>query len=232
MKPTESISFDPGYKPPATIPCGEKCELLYWMALGRKDIKVLEAKRYTLKLLPEHPPIYISHSGSSGGSRVVYRPQYHGRKEGSETNLDKDDLPDKVEDQLKERFLKPPGELVSPDRCQWPCTCRPDRRYEPEAAGQGEEQMSVWIDYDEIVAIGGYFRWGGERIPPRPEELRTDDGNPIPFDSETDVLDFHGIGGNWEQWAVVRRYRVVVIIKLKYQATRQRGRCKEPAVLV
>jgi hypothetical protein len=232
MKIDEPISYLPeDVKPPPPIPCGEECEFVYWMAVDESDIEVQEAKRYTLKLMPPSIPEYEYALVANRVNSPVTRPAYNGHKLGSGVDLDKKKLPAKITDRLKERFMKPPGELMNPDRCQWPCECVRDRRREPQAVGQGEDAISVWIDFDEVIARG-HARSGFEdpNKPPPVEKILDEQGNPVPFDPETDVLDLYSIWGphgSWRTWSVIRRYRAVLVIKIKYQITKVFGICKE-----
>ena len=234
MNTNEPISIPaPAEKPLPGIPCGEACDFIYWMAAQKSDIVVQQAKRYILMLLePQHPqppdPIYMTLGTKS--SPVVFGPQYGGLKEGSEDVLDPDHLPNDVKRELQERFLKPPGYLMNEDRCESPCECVKNRNSPPEAAGQGEDVITTWIDTKGVIDEGSINRTGGTNIPPDPKKLINDDGKPVTFDPQTDHLDLYGIGGphgTWQTWRVIRRYRSVIVINIKYQITRQKGTCKE-----
>ncbi len=233
MKKSEPISSVPPEKPVPSLACGDACEFIYWMAIQESDITVQQAKRYILMLLePQHPqpptPVYIS--AGTRSIAVVYGPQYEGFKEGSEEVLDANNLPDDVKKRLQQRFLRPPGYLMNDDRCGWPCECVKDRNSPPEAAGLGEQVITTWIDTNKVIDEGTIRRFDGSSIPPDPEKLINDDGKPVTFDPETDYLEFYGIAGPqgiWQIWRVIRRYRSVVVINIKYQVTRQTGTCKE-----
>jgi hypothetical protein len=186
---------------------------------------VLRAERCTQRLdIPEDPgPI------SSGDRGILVRAlDYDGFKSGSCITLDTADLPRDVRRALRRRFLNHPGELMYEDECFWPCQCVPDRQRGSEAAGQGESTITIEIDYQETVAEGTSPSGNRQANDPPPVgQIIGDDGKPVPFDRETDVLDLYGLGNTWQIWHVVRRYRVFVNVKIKYQATRVFGKCKE-----
>ncbi len=231
MKPDEPISHPPAkvFKPHPPIPCGEKCEFIYWRAIKKADIEVQEAKRYTLMLMQDDRPELECGLVANRKDFPVTGPMYNGPKLGSGVDLDKSNLSSKVKDQLYERFLKAPGELMNSDCCQWPCECVRDRNSKPEDAGQGEENINLLIDYDEIIAQFQVRNIAGETNNPPSVKNKTDsNGKPVPFDPETDILSVFGLGGpNWVIWSVIRRYRAVLTVKIKYQATRFLGTCKE-----
>jgi hypothetical protein len=194
------------------------------MGVDDSDITVESARRCTLMLAG----VFLLEPISHGSRAVSARTQYEGIKPGSCIDLQPNALPGPVAARLRERLLGAPGELVSGDRCAWPCSCIPD--YErTEAAGQGESTLTLLIDYEEKMAEGSSHRGDrGANEPPPVNQILGDDGKPVPFDPETDSLDMYsltGPHGSWQTWHVMRRYRVTLSVKLRYQATRVPGTC-------
>ena len=89
---------------------------------------------------------------------------------------------------------------MNDDRCEWPCECVKDRNIQLEAAGQGEEVITTWIDTKKVIDEGDICRFDGSRVPPDPKKLIGTDRKPVTFDPETDYLEFHGICGPHGSW--------------------------------
>lgn len=211
-----------------TLPCGSACELVWWMAVEESDIRVLSARRCTLRLAADEEdfaPITV------GGVPIRLGPRHDGVHPGSCIDLDTNDLPAEITRQLLQRLMRHPGEPVSVDRCEWPCECWPNRPAELEAAGQGEAKLNLWIEYDVEIQQAS-SRIGNRRMnePPPLAEMEWHAVPPEPFVPETDLLEFRGLMGphrTWQLWRVMRRYRAVLNVDLRYQATRLAGTCKE-----
>ena len=164
----------------------------------------------------------------------INRPAYNGCMPGSEIHYGPANIPAEALRKIRDQYLRSPGVLREYPFCEEPCHCTMIQPIVVEDIGQGEEEITDSVTYDEVITSGQARRnmLNGAK-PPHFSEVRDANGNPVTFEPYTDVLDFYGYGGHsWVTWNVVRRYNVDVHFKIKYQVNRIVGKCLEPDSVV